>query len=245
MKPTGQLVRTADIAPGQRDEMFALMEAYYEQVDRATFDADLDEKDWVIQILDEETHRIKGFSTLMLMQAPVGGRWVRAVFSGDTIIDRDARGERNLFQVSGWFLRSLMSVYPDEELYWFLISKGYKTYRFLPLFFHEFYPRHDVPTPPRFAAVIDALASRKFPGGYDGAAGIVRAGPCSCRLRAGAADLTPDRLNDPHIRFFAERNPRHAQGDELCCVAPLSLANFTRAAYRAMGAEPPLQVVLS
>jgi hypothetical protein len=245
MKPTGQLVRTADIPASQREEMFALMESYYEYADRATFDADLEEKEWVIQVLDERTNRLLGFSTQMLLRLDVDGRPVRALFSGDTIIDRDARGQRSLFQVSGWFVRFLMSAYPDDELYWFLISKGYKTYRFLPLFFHEFYPRYDAPTPPRPAAVIDALAGYKFPAGYDRAAGIVRAGPLGCRLRPGVADITPDRFTDPHIQFFAERNPRHAFGDELCCIAPLTLANFTAAAYRAMGNEPRLQAAVS
>jgi hypothetical protein len=225
--------------------MFALMEAYYEYADRPTFEADLAEKDWVIMIHDEHTNTLKGFSTQLLLSVQVEGRPVRALFSGDTIIDRDARGQRCLFQVSGWFLRSLMSAYPDEELYWFLISKGYKTYHFLPLFFHEFYPQRGVPTPPQFAAVIDALAGYKFPSTYDSAAGIVRAGPCSCRLRPGVADITAERLNDPHVRFFVERNPRHASGDELCCIAPLAPANFTRAAYRAMGPEPRIPVALS
>jgi hypothetical protein len=245
MKPTGQLVRTADITPSQREKMFALMESYYEGVERATFDADLDEKEWVVQIIDEETNRLKGFSTQMLLEAEVSGRTVLALFSGDTIVDSDARGERSLFQVSGWFVRSLMDTYPGVELYWFLISKGYKTYRFLPLFFHEFYPRHDLPTPTRFAAVIDALAGSKFPATYDHALGIVKAGPCSCRLRHGIADITPDRLQDPHVSFFAGRNPRHALGDELCCIAPLTPANFTPAAYRAMGPRPQMLVTLS
>src|SRR5437870_1388624 len=117
MKPTGQLVRTADIVLSQREEMFALMESYYEYVDRPSFDADLEEKEWVIQILDEETNKVKGFSTQMLLEVKVAGRSIRALFSGDTIIDSDARGERHLFQVSGWFVRSIMSAYPDEELY--------------------------------------------------------------------------------------------------------------------------------
>jgi hypothetical protein len=235
---TGQLVSVAEITPGQRAEMFALMEAYYENAERATFEADLAEKDWVILVLDEHTNRLQGFSTQMLIPLEFGGRTIRALFSGDTIVDRAARGQRSLFRVSGWFLRSLLNAHPHDELYWFLISKGYKTYRFLPLFFHEFYPRHDVPTPPRVAAVIDALATHKFLAAYDGAAGIVRAAPDSCRLRLGVADISAERMSDPHVRFFAECNPRHADGDELCCLAPVTLENFTPAANRAMGAEP-------
>jgi hypothetical protein len=244
MKPTGQLVRTDDLTPSQREEMFVLMESYYEGIERATFDADLSEKEWVIQIIDEETNRLKGFSTQMVLEVAVSGRTIHALFSGDTIVDSDARGERSLFQVSGWFIRSLISSYPDADLYWFLISKGYKTYRFLPLFFHEFYPRFDAATPARFDAIIDALADYKFPASYGRGLGIVKAGPCSCRLRPGMADITPDRLRDPHIQFFADRNPQHALGDELCCIAPLTLANFTPAAYRAMGPRPSMQVSL-
>jgi hypothetical protein len=227
MKPTGLLVRTHELTPGLREEMFALMESYYDGVERATFDADLDDKEWVIQILDEETNRLKGFSTQTLLEVEVSGRAVTALFSGDTIVAGDARGQRSLFQVSGWMVRSLISTHAGGELYWFLISKGYKTYRFLPLFFHEFYPRYDRPTPSRFAVLIDALAGSRFPTSYDRTLGIVRAGPGACRLRPGMAEIASDRLRDPHVRFFAERNPRHALGDELCCIAPLTPANFT------------------
>jgi len=40
------------------------------------------------------------------------------------------------------------------------------------------------------------------------------------------------------VRFFVERNPGHACGDELCCLAPLTRANFTPAAHRVIGPEP-------
>src|SRR5439155_11047971 len=132
----------------------------------------------------------------------------------------------------------LIDAHPDAELYWFLISKGYKTYRFLPVFFREFFPCHDAPTPAATQAVIDALARSRYPDDYDAGAGIIRAGAWQYRLREGLADVTPERLRDPHVRFFQARNPGHAQGDELCCVAPLTRANFTPAAYRVIGPEP-------
>ena len=60
-------------------------------------------------------------------------------------------------------------------------------------------------------------------------------------LRDDIAPITAERLTDPHVRFFVERNSGHAQGDELCCLAPLTRANFTPAAYRVIG--PVLQPV--
>ena len=62
-------------------------------------------------------------------------------------------------------------------------------------------------------------------------------------MREGVADVTAERLRDRHVSFFHLGNPGHARGDELCCLAPLTRANFTPAAYRVIGPEPaPLEV---
>ncbi len=51
MKLAGRLMRVAEVTRSQRDAMFALMTRYYENVRRDVFEADLDEKQWVIQVL--------------------------------------------------------------------------------------------------------------------------------------------------------------------------------------------------
>jgi hypothetical protein len=241
----GRIVEVADLSPGSRDEMFSLIDRYFAGMSRATFDADLNEKRWVIQLLDSATGSIWGFSTQTLWEFEVDGRQVSAVYSGDTIVDRDHWGSNLLAQLWGQFVISLIDERPDSELVWFLISMGYKTYRFLPVFFREFYPRHDAPTPSWTRAIIDAAARFKYASAYDASAGIVRAGPKACRLRAWVADVTAERLRDPHIRFFAERNPGHARGDELCCIAPLKRANFTKAAYRLLRSASLTSMVTS
>lgn len=238
MKLTGRLVRMSDVTSEQRDAMFALMERYYENVKRVNFEADLDEKHWIIQVHDAQTGKLCGFSTQMLLDVEVEGRPVKALFSGDTIVARDYWGDSTLAQVGGRLALSLLEAFPEAELYWFLISKGYKTYRFLPVFFHEFYPRPETPTPAWAWAIVDALGRSKYPTSYDPATGIVRASPSADRLRAGVADITRERLRDPAVRFFVERNPGYARGDELCCLAALTRANFTPAAYRVLGQVP-------
>jgi len=235
MKLIGKLVRVADIEVRQRDEMFALMDRYYTGMERNVFEADLSQKQWVIQIVDTEANAIRGFSTQMLLNLEIAGRPLRALFSGDTIVDHKSWAQNTLPQTWGRFALSLIDEDPSIETYWFLISKGYKTYRFLPLFFREFYPRFNVPTPDWAAEVIHALGRYKYPVEYDSDAGIIRANCSAYSLRSGVADITLERLRDPHIRFFTERNPGHARGDELCCIAPLTKDNFTFAAYRAIG----------
>jgi len=242
MKLSARLAATADVSAVQRDALFALMEQHYDNVRRDIFEVDLAEKPQVI-LITEPGGTLCGFSTQMLLDAEIDGRPVKALFSGDTIVHRQHWGDRALAHVWGRLALALIDAHPDTELYWFLISKGYKTYRFLPLFFREFYPRHDLPTPAWARAVIDALALSRYPDDYDARTGVIGTGPWQYRLREGLADVTPERLRDAHVRFFHARNPGHRRGDELCCLAPLTRGNFTPQAYRVIGPEPvPLEV---
>lgn len=238
MRLSARLTPVAELSSEQREAMLALMHRHYDNVRPEAFFADLSEKLWAILVRDPDG-TLRGFSTQTVLRGHAAGRPFRALFSGDTIIDRDHWGDPILAHAWGRLALSLIDRGGEGELYWFLLSQGYKTYRFLPLYFHEFYPRHDRPTPAEVKAVIDALAGSRYPGAYDPKAGVVRSGPSQYRLREGVADLDPARLRDPHVAFFAASNPGHAAGDELCCLAPLTRANFTRAAYRVIGPEQP------
>jgi hypothetical protein len=237
MKLKGILMPVTALTSKQHQAMLALMNRHYENVSADSFTADLAEKQWVILLLDPATEALCGFSTQVILDVAVAGRPVQALFSGDTIVARERWGDSALAHVWGRLALSLIDRLVDTGLYWFLICKGYKTYRFLPLFFHEFYPRYDIATPAWAKGVIDALGRQKYPVSYDPVAGIIRASSGKDRLRPGVADITPERLRDPHVRFFAERNPGHPDGDELGCLAPLTRDNFTPAAYRVIGPE--------
>jgi len=244
MRLKGQLIPQASLDCGERDQMLALMQRHYAGVQPEVFLADLAEKDWVITVRDVASV-IRGFSTQMLFQATVGHRRVRALFSGDTVVDKDYWGDFALSHVWGRLALDLIEQYPREELYWFLISQGFRTYRFLPLFFHEFFPRCDRPMTHATRQVIDALALSKFPHSYDPTRGVVRAAAQQYHLRESLAEIPASRLRDPHVRFFVQANPGFSVGDELCCAAMLTRDNFTTAAWRVIGpvdevAEPTL-----
>ncbi|HWH80521.1 MAG TPA: hypothetical protein VNT76_24235 [Candidatus Binatus sp.] len=245
MKLHAQLTTVCALDERRREQMFALMDQYYAGMKREVFEVDLREKRWVIQLIDAQTQALRGFSTQMLLERQIDGKPARALFSGDTIVDRGCWGQSLLAQAWGHLALSLIDAHPNEFLYWFLISKGYKTYRFLPVFFREFYPRFDRPTPSWAARIIDAFAREKFPGSYDSSGGVIRAAAASGRLRQGVAQVTVERLSDPHVRFFVERNPNHALGEELCCIAPLTRENFTAAAKRPLRCEGPNWSVVS
>ena len=227
----GTVVSVDALTGSDRRRMFALLADHFEGVTWPAFLRDLREKQWVIVLRTCATGQIVGFSTQTLLSTTVAEGPVRALFSGDTIVDRRHWGDTELIRVWGRLALRLADERPDRPLYWFLISMGYKTYRFLPVFFHEFYPRHDVPTPRREQQILDALAASRYPDGYDPQSGVITPTNGRVRLRRGIADVDPHRLRDPHVRFFVRKNPRHGEGEELACIAPLCRENLKPRAH--------------
>ena len=237
MRLEGRVVERTDLTAAHRDQMFTLMTAYYCNMDRAQFECDLSEKQWAITLTSADSDEVLGFSTQTLQSADVDGRQVTALFSGDTIVHQEYWARNPLAQTWGRFALSLIDTFSNHELYWFLISKGYKTYRFLPLFFREFFPRFNAKTPARRAATIRALATARFGKRFDSQRLIVRSSANGCHLRPQVAVVDNARLRDPHVAHFQRCNPGHELGDELCCIAPLTRDNFTPAARRVIGAR--------
>ena len=227
-KLTGQVVPRQLVDQSLTDRLFELFARYYQQVDRVRFDRDQSEKDWVLLLFDAQG-AVQGFTTLKVCQAEVLGRQIRAVFSGNTIIAPDFWGEQELVATWCRFMARLKLERSNQPLYWFLICSGYRTYLYLHLFFHEFFPRYDRPTPEFERELIDSLGRMKFPEEYR--QGIVHVSrPREC-LAAELAQPRPAKHNNPHVRFFFERNPGCCQGDELVCVTEFSLENTKRLAH--------------
>jgi len=228
----GEVVSISDITSSERNRMFDLMSENYDGIKRETFERDLSEKSDIILLTDSNDLRIQGFSTLVVLEELVRGVKTRALFSGDTIINREYWGDTELEHHWGKYAFSLIDKNPGVPLFWFLMSKGYKTYRFLPVFFNEFYPRHDKQTPDYEQEVLDTFARKKYPLNYDPEKGLVLFQGKKDRLKQGVADIEERRMKDPHIRYFFERNPNWQNGDELCCIMPLKKDNFNKMALR-------------
>jgi hypothetical protein len=215
--------------------MYALLETYFSGTDRRRFEADLNEKETVVLLRNAASGRIQGFSTLMRMTASIDQQDVIAFFSGDTIIDREYWGDTILSRLWSQTVFAeaarLAAERPAAIVYWFLICSGYKTWRFLPVFFREFYPNPDRATPPHIQRIVDTLGARKFGDQYVPDSGIVKL-RAATPLRSGVANVTSERLRDRQVAFFARRNPGHALGDELACLTEISLGNLTRAGHR-------------
>lgn len=230
MKLTGKIRAVSTLSAQEKERMFALMTAHYENVAPEKFLRDLSEKDGAL-ILQDDSGTIQGFTTFLLMKQTVANRPIQALFSGDTIINKTCWGQQELFRMFGALLRELLER-ETPPLYWFLLSKGFRTYLLLPMFFRAFYPNYLTPTPPETQAILDALARAKFGAWYLEQPGIVRVWPPADRLTAELAVIPDSKREQPHVRFFLDRNPGYINGDELVCLAEISEENLTRAARR-------------
>lgn len=226
----GRLVPRTELTPATRDAMRALLDQHFAGVTAEQFTADLAEKNWII-LLDDEHGQLRGFTTLHVYETAFRGERLSVVYSGDTIVDREAWGSRTLLVTWLAAVMHLRQTYPHGRYYWLLLSSGFRTYRFLPVFWREFFPRFDAVTPPETQALLDHLTAERFRDRYDRNTGIVRFDRPQM-LRDGLRDIPAERLSDPHIAFFAARNIGHVAGDELVTLTEMTPENLTNAGRR-------------
>jgi hypothetical protein len=229
-----EIINVFGLSERDKESMYSLMIAHYENVNRLQFEFDLLEKTAVILLRDSKDGRLCGFSTQKVIHFTVDNRPVRALFSGDTIISPSYWGEQGLGRAWCQFASEVRAGEPGKPLYWFLISKGYRTYLYLPLFFHQFYPRYDRPTPLEEEKILDTLAFTRYPEHYNRSRGLIVFPESHGHLNRELSEIPESRLRNPHVRYFLERNPTYGQGTELACVAEISAENMKSYAARAM-----------
>ena len=214
--------------------MVRLFDNYYEGAAPTQFAQDLSGKTHVIELRDGDA--LCGFSTLCVYElAEVAGQLgpIRVIYSGDTIIDHAYWGEQTLALAFCRFAGTLKAADPDRPLYWLLISKGHRTYRYLHLFAHSYHPQHDQVATPSLERLAADVAQQRFGDAYDERLGLVRFGAAATRLRAQWQDERSARRPSPAIAYFLQRNPQHALGDELVCLCELAPSNLRSFALKA------------
>ncbi len=228
-----QIVRRSRVTGGEKEEMFSLFRHYFVNLELDVFLRDLEEKNWVI-MMRTGANRIFGFSTIRVLEKEVGGRRVVYVFSGDTIVERDYWQYNMLAPAFGFFMLRMIEEFPGTPVYWFLISKGYRTYRFLPTYFNRFYPCYFEETPQEYDVLLKFICREKFGQNYDPEKGIISFKGAREHLNDEMCEVPESRRNNPHVKYFLERNPHFQRGDELACIADISRENLNRKAYRIM-----------
>lgn len=226
----GRLVARASLTPTQVDAMFGLLAVHFVGVSRGQFERDLAEKNWAL-LLEDDEGGLAGFSTILFYDSIHDGEPVSVVYSGDTIV---APSHWNSPGLSRSWIRAVMELHSraaTSKLWWLLLTAGFRTYRFLPLFWKTFHPRYDAEPSDATRRWMDELARERFGDRYDASAGIVRF-DSPYRLGPELSETPRGKRDDPHVAYFLSRNPGFVDGDELVCLTEIAPGNLTRAGWR-------------
>ncbi len=224
MKLKSNLLKISELTDTDKLAMFRLMQDVYNGENWDKFLSDMTEKNYALVLYDEKS-QIAGFTTIEIFDFE--GNII--IYSGDTVVEENSRGDIELMRAWWKFSYTVQQNNPDKSVFWLLISKGWRTYKFFPMFLKEIYPTYRYETPQEVQEFINRLALTKFGDCYkDGI--VVPEKPDM--LKSGKNDVPKRRINDSDVMFFLKKNPEFYKGNELVCLAELSVANLTKAGLR-------------
>lgn len=213
------------------DTYFEIFRRYYDCVSFELFKKDFLAKDYVILLREATNHQVRGFSTVQVYERMIWNKNIRIIFSGDTIIERDFWGQQELPRAWCRLVGEIKRIFTKQDLYWILISKGYRTYLYLPIFFHKYYPRFGRQTPAFEKAIMDDFGKFKYLGDYIPEQGIISFDRSHGQLHPDFAEV-PSRYQDhPDVQFFLKQNQNYRKGDELVCLAKIDEENLKSLAH--------------
>ena len=226
----GLLFPRAELREDRLCAMQELFQRHFVGVDPKQFRHDLASKDWIIN-LEDNTGDLVGFSSLQLRTISHRGQDQAILYSGDTIMDPRAWRSSILSRTWGHAVFHLKAQMGNIPFWWVLLSSGFRTYRFLPVFFQNYWPCPHQESSPETVAFAHRLALDQYGDAFFPEEGLVRF-PKPQVLRPHLNNHLKTRLRNPHVAYFVEKNPHHHQGDELLCLAEVSKTNLRSAAHR-------------
>jgi hypothetical protein len=210
--------------PAEQEALFGLHARFFSNLQKSFFLRDLAEKDYII--ISKNEGQPVAFSTIKLHDELIDNRRVIFIFSGDTIVHPMYWQSNILIPAFAAFLGYMLRQNPAAAIYWYLISKGFRTYLLLPGFFYEFYPHPQLSIPPAQKALLDYISRKRFGRHYDEERGIISYGGKRDYLANELNGIPAAKAQNKWVRFFLEKNPCYTQGDELACLTPIEPGNI-------------------
>jgi hypothetical protein len=226
MKLKHEIVEVSKISDDQKKEMYQLLDKHYANVNWHDFISDLSEKQWVILLFSMDSEKLAGFSTQMLISpgSQPGFENILVLYSGDTIIAHEYWGSVTLPVAFLQLVYKIQKLYPEKRIFWMLISKGLRTYKFLSVFLNEYFPNHLSETPENIRELMVIMGTKKFGPRFRSETGIIEAEVGGQFLKE---EFQPaENTNNAVARFFFTRNPGYNKGDELLCLAEICDTNL-------------------
>ena len=239
---TFHLVPLENIDSEQRKRMLQLMCENYNEVVESNFYEDLENKQWV-GLIKDGNGTIQGFTTFVINPKGVGGKTYHIIFSGDTVIAPEYWGSQVMMQ--GWCQSVGRFIGADQTKpwYWYLLSKGHRTYMYLPLFFENYFPSM-VPTPldDELRKIATEISANVFGRYWQQDEGVIRFDESRGELKPNLIEATFQKKGSSIVQFFLQKNPNFYKGEELVCTALIHPDKMLRSARALVleGMENPI-----
>tara|TARA_Y100001954_G_scaffold92887_1_gene101693 strand:+ start:4765 stop:5499 length:735 start_codon:yes stop_codon:yes gene_type:complete len=226
-KLTYKLVKSNSINDRDINRMYSLMQENYDFILLENFKKDLIKKDYIGLLIDNNM-TIQGFTTYAFNPNNYSNKKYNILFSGDTVISENFTGTQELTKGWGKTVGFFIKKYPEKKLLWYLMSKGYKTYLYLPFFFKKYYPAlEESRNDQRLKKIINEFSNLIYPDCWNEELGIIKFKKRLGQVKEKHILKSIDKKNK-HIDFFLEKNPGYINGDELVCMAEVDIDNLLR-----------------
>lgn len=225
-----KLFSVEEIGTAHRERMFQLMADNYDNMSADIFYKDLNNKQLAGLFFDEK-EVLQGFTTYAVNPKSSGGLDYHIVFSGDTIISPAHWGSRMMMQAWCHTIGQIIATDPTKKWYWYLMSKGHRTYMYLPLFFTDYFPAiKPSPINAKLKHIVAEVSLKLYPKYWLAEEGIIR-------FEKRMGELKPELVEEPTRRktsrmllFFWKEKPRFLPGRGIGLLARLHPENFNRSA---------------
>jgi hypothetical protein len=220
---TAYFRKIPDLTENDHRDIVRLYLTYYDGSNEAQILSDLNSKSEVLLVFCDAI--LVGFTTLQVYEFRWHDEDIRIIYSGDTIVDKAHWGQQAL--AFAWIARmgELKREKPTLKMYWFVIIKGHRTYKYLPTFGKSFYPHWSIDRSD-LKPLADALATQKFGDYYNPATGLVEFPVSQGHLKDDIALPSPEELTKDSVQFFLAKNPNYRLGHELVCVCEIAEENM-------------------
>ena len=219
-------VKVSDLSIINVDQMYCLMQENYDFVELDRFKSDMYKKD-LVGILIDSRNVIQGFTTFSLNPFGYENSDYNILFSGDTVISSNYTGTQELAKgwckTAGYFLANS----PDKKLFWYLMSKGYRTYLYLPFFFNSYYPNIEKEDSYEYHKIANHVSYHLFEDNWCSKQGVIKFDKSLGQMKSVHVEKSFSKSNR-HVKFFISKNPGFVNGEELVCITEISIGNLKR-----------------
>jgi len=220
---TTYIHKVPELSDELRLQIVSLYLKYYNGSNQAQVLDDLSKKNEILILY--YGNLVVGFSSLQVYDYRWCEQMIRIIYSGDTIVDRAHWGQQAL--AFRWIERAgeIKQEDPDKRLFWFVIVKGHRTYRYLPTFAKSFFPHWSIERDD-LKQLADDLAFDKFGDLYNSDTGTLEFHQSRGHLKTDIAYPSEEEMNKESVQFFIKKNPNYLQGHELVCLCELDENNM-------------------